>query len=43
MIVEIAALNVSIEWLKTIGCDSRFSSDVVQGKTILVLVESYKE
>jgi len=36
---ETAALNIQTERLITIGCDSRFQSDILRGKTILVFVE----
>ena len=32
MVEETAALNVSTERLKTVGCDSQFQSDIVRGK-----------
>ena len=40
---KILKLNVSTERLITMGCGSRFQSDIVRGKKILVFVESYKE
>jgi hypothetical protein len=40
---ETAAFNFSMEPLKTIGCGSRFQSDIVGGKMILIFVEFYKE
>jgi hypothetical protein len=36
---ETAAFNFSMEPLKTIGCGSRFQSDIVGGKMILIFVE----